>query len=387
MVLRTERKKYKSQELDLFSQLETHIRDIREQNPKQWERISLSATAVKVYSGADTETEIIASFFAKVSVYSLFLLTHVWTDFLKLDLNSFNLTNVVYDRTGLYMHPYAALINHSCDYNSVVGFDGDELYVKAIRPIKKGDQVFISYIDTTSPFKTRQKELSERYFFECQCSKCMKGTDSRDGFLSQPKDLPRLEAIKKQASEAIDSSSICAPSEAIKTLESAIHALRQTAIWPITRQPYISLRDELITSLLSAGRFNAAFIHSVIRYIHIDPVIFPEETHPIRQLHAWALAKLAIHISQGIEINSEDISLERYEVNFVFIIWSVLSGLVKNESRSCSVPTFGRIVRESFNNVYEEFRDSGIDPGTLEVPVKEEWKKLEGICRERLEKE
>ena len=74
MVLRTERQKYKAQELELFSQLETHIRGIREQSPKQWERISLSATAIKVYAGTGIEEEIITSFFAKVVFYSLLFL-------------------------------------------------------------------------------------------------------------------------------------------------------------------------------------------------------------------------------------------------------------------------------------------------------------------------
>ncbi|RJE20264.1 hypothetical protein PHISCL_07397 [Aspergillus sclerotialis] len=367
MVLRTERQKYKPQELDLFSQLETHIRDIREQNTKQWERISLSATAVKVYAGTGMEEEIIASFFAK------------------LDLNSFNLVNALYDRIGLYMHPYAALINHSCEYNSVVGFDGDELHIKAIRPIKRGEQVFISYVDTTNPYQTRQIELAERYFFDCQCSKCMKGTDSReDSFLSPPQDLSKLDVVERQASETIDSASTRTPSEAIATLESAIHTLHQTTIWPTTRQPYISLRNELIASLLSAGRFNGAFIQAAIRYIYVDPVIFPQEIHPIRQLHAWALVKLAIHLSQGVEINTQDVSLERYELNFGLIIWSVLSGLVKNETQSCGVPTFRKMVRESFNDVYGQFRANGMDPESLGGLVKEEWEKLGGICRRTL---
>lgn len=312
----------------------------------------------------------------------------MWTDVLKLDLNSFNLVNALYDRIGLYMHPYAALINHSCEYNSVVGFDGDELYVKAIRPIKKGEQIFISYVDTTNPYQTRQIELAERYFFHCQCSKCTQGTDSpEDSFLSPQQDLSSLEAIEKQASEAIDLISTRTPSEAIATLESAIHTLHQTSIWPITRQPYISLRNELITSLLSAGRFNGAFIQASIRYIHIDPVIFPQEVHPIRQLHAWALVKLAIHLSQGVEINAEDISLERYGLNFGLIIWSVLSGLVKNETQSCGVPTFRKMVRESFNDVDGQFRANGMDPESLGGLVEEEWEKLGGICRRRLDTE
>jgi len=66
MILRSAKKKYNTQEIDLFVQLETHIRDIRERNMAQWDRISLSAKAVKMYSGIDMKEEIISAFGAKV---------------------------------------------------------------------------------------------------------------------------------------------------------------------------------------------------------------------------------------------------------------------------------------------------------------------------------
>lgn len=66
MLLRSTKKKYSNQEVDLFVQLETHIRDIRERNMAQWERISLSAKAVKMYSGIDMKEELILAFGTKV---------------------------------------------------------------------------------------------------------------------------------------------------------------------------------------------------------------------------------------------------------------------------------------------------------------------------------
>ena len=66
MVLRYGRQKYNDQDLSIFFQLETHIREIREQNENQWSRISLSARAVKEYSGTAMKEEAIAAFGAKV---------------------------------------------------------------------------------------------------------------------------------------------------------------------------------------------------------------------------------------------------------------------------------------------------------------------------------
>jgi SET and MYND domain-containing protein len=73
MVLRCGRRKYTNQELDLFSQLRTHIKEIRDQSPAQWERISLSSKAVKAYSGTDMKEETISAFSAKVRYYPRYL--------------------------------------------------------------------------------------------------------------------------------------------------------------------------------------------------------------------------------------------------------------------------------------------------------------------------
>lgn len=303
----------------------------------------------------------------------------------ELDLNSFNLTNALYDRIGVYMHPYAALINHSCDFNSIAGFDGDVMHVKAIRPIKKDDQIFTSYVDATNPSKVRRTELSERYYFDCQCAKCAQGPDGReDMFLTTPQDLSGVESVERQANEIIESASSCEPVEAIQRLESAMTLLRQTSIWPITRQPYVSLRDELITNLLSAGRFNAAFIQTAVRYLRIDPVVFQYEPHPVRQIHAWSLAKLAIHVSQGVELNLGDADIRRFELDFGFIIWSVLNDLVVKESQGCTVPSFKRLVRSTFNQVHGQFVANGLNPKDMGDRIQEEWAKVEKVVQESL---
>ncbi|KAF9885658.1 hypothetical protein FE257_012640 [Aspergillus nanangensis] len=149
MVLRSARRKYTAAELDLFVQLEMHVRDMRRQNVAQWERIQLSSKAVRAYSGTEMNEEAVAAFGAK------------------LDVNAFNLTTPLYDRIGLYLHPYAALINHSCASNAVVGFDGAYLTIKALRPIRQNEQIFISYVDATNPVDRRRTELRDRYFFDC----------------------------------------------------------------------------------------------------------------------------------------------------------------------------------------------------------------------------
>lgn len=287
------------------------------------------------------------------------------------------------------MHPYAALINHSCDYNSVVGFDGDELFIKAVRPIKKGEQILISYVDASSPYEVRQKELSERYFFDCQCSKCSKGTDTpEDRFLTTSPNGSTLKTAERKAHSLLDSAlgPNSEPTESVRKLESAMQVLRETSAWPVTRQPYISLRDEIIATLLSAGRFKTAFAHAAIRYIRIDSVVYPYDSHPVRHIHAWALAKLAIHLSQGIELNPDDtVPLERFGLNFGLIIWSVLNKLVKGESESCTVPSFKRMVKVAFFEVHQEFVTNGLEPTNMKDDIDREWEKVRAVASATLE--
>ncbi|KAF7591787.1 hypothetical protein BBP40_001113 [Aspergillus hancockii] len=357
MVLRCGRRKYSSQELDLFTQLETHFKDIQNQSPAQGERISLSSKAVKTYSGTDLEEETISAFSAK------------------LDLNSFNLTNTLYDRIGLYLHPYAALINHSCNYNSVVGFDGDELFVKAIRPISQGEQIFISYIDFTNPVTLRRTELHDRYFFTCSCPKCEKELSASDDSGTQPSDFALQQAY--DLLNECTSLSDLDPGATIQRLESTIASLRHNHSWPITKQPLVSLRDELIASLLSAGKFNSAFVHATARYLRVDPVVYKREAHPIRQLHAWTLARLAIHLSGGMDAGDDDgVLLEKSELNFSLVIWAVLGRLVEKEGESCTVPGFKRMVRDAFGKVHREFVSGGLDPRNMGGEIRRELEKL-----------
>jgi SET and MYND domain-containing protein len=297
----------------------------------------------------------------------------------------------MYDRIGLYLHPYAALINHSCDYNATVGFDGEELYVKAIRPIKKDEQIFISYIDTTTPREVRRKELTERYFFDCQCTKCVKGTDTpEDKFIQTPKDIAILETAEKQALELMQEASRSdgKPEEEIKKLESAMRILKQTSNWPLSRQPYASIRDQLIISLLSVNNFSKAFLHAAIRYLRIDPVLF-SPAHPIRQLHAWILAKLAIYLSQeGFESNSEEaLLIQESELNFHYVLWYILADLASRQLESCTVPSFKRLVAANFAQVHNEFKANGMDPSTSKAIVSAEWKKLERLVQVALDRE
>jgi SET domain len=257
-----------------------------------------------------------------------------------------------YDPLGLVLHPLAALANHSCTHNAFVRFDraytGHRLSIRALRPIARGEQVVISYIDATNPVHVRQKELQDRYFFTCECSKCSNALIKKEG-TPTPQESDDHLLIEQRAFDLLASAqkdtSISGP---IQKLQYGIHILRKTHTWPLHRQPLASLRQQLVVSLIAAGQLHLAFVHAWIQYRLIDHKLMPELYHPIRLVHQWLVFALVQRIV--LEYYGRDSPDQKYDVldrgiNLSTILYYVLYNLyqkIKNEDTSS---TFAQMVR------------------------------------------
>lgn len=76
--------------------------------------------------------------------------------------------------SGSALYLLASLFNHSCEPSVNVTFprnDGTAVF-SAARPIAKGEQLTISYLDVDQRVDVRQSYLSFAYGFRCQCEKC-----------------------------------------------------------------------------------------------------------------------------------------------------------------------------------------------------------------------
>lgn len=76
---------------------------------------------------------------------------------------------------GSAFYPLQSCMNHSCCPNARAfkreeDRDGQATII-ACRPISKGEEVIISYIEEDLPFEDRQTLLAD-YGFRCRCSKC-----------------------------------------------------------------------------------------------------------------------------------------------------------------------------------------------------------------------
>ncbi|PSS05800.1 Histone-lysine N-methyltransferase [Actinidia chinensis var. chinensis] len=77
---------------------------------------------------------------------------------------------------GTAFFPLQSCMNHSCHPNAKA-FKRDEdrdgqATIIALRPISKGEEVTISYIDEDLPYEERQAALAD-YGFTCKCPKCL----------------------------------------------------------------------------------------------------------------------------------------------------------------------------------------------------------------------
>lgn len=80
------------------------------------------------------------------------------------------------NQTGAAVIPGISYINHSCVPNARTFYykPGGPITVEATEDLKAGQEVNISYCETSWSKKARQEYLKHHYFFLCNCPKCSK---------------------------------------------------------------------------------------------------------------------------------------------------------------------------------------------------------------------
>ena len=82
-------------------------------------------------------------------------------------------------RIATALYPTVSLMNHSCDPNVCATYDKSVLFVRAAKPIAKGQEVMNCYGPHCKRMSTkdRQSALLEQYFFKCDCNPCLSSDD------------------------------------------------------------------------------------------------------------------------------------------------------------------------------------------------------------------
>lgn len=96
----------------------------------------------------------------------------------KISANAFGVADGEQVPLGLGLYPRGAALNHSCRPNCVQTFrfargETPQLVLTLCRDVREGEEITISYIDSSQPTDRRREELRRGYRFSCQCPKCL----------------------------------------------------------------------------------------------------------------------------------------------------------------------------------------------------------------------
>ena len=383
------------EEYQALLQLENHRDEFEKAGGKRLEAMRLMAhTALKMLVGED-----------KGKVESM---QPVLMAMCALMCNSSRLVTATFDPLGLALDPRSAAINHSCEPNAVVVFDGAKMSVRALEGMKEGEEVVISYVDSSGPHGVRQAELRDQYFFTCECKKCKREAKAvaTDGFLPPGPDfdekikvidamIPQIETDPAWPRHILGSSardkqlsalqfyaysflqgpdSVSQPNDATR-LRKPIQICRNTGIWPLTRAPLPGLYQQYAVACLSAKRYNEALVGMIRLHFLIDPAVYPQPHHPVRVVHAWTLATLAKALSgeqdspfcQALQTCGVDLSML-----FLGLLFEIREQVPKSHG---SQSQFARMVEAAWQTMMEEGGE--LDAQYAQVGVgRDAWQKM-----------
>lgn len=92
--------------------------------------------------------------------------------FAKVTCNCFTISDGEMQEVGVGLYPSMSLLNHDCDPNCVIVFEGRHLLLHAVKEIQPEEELTVSYIDVLVPTLERQTQLKKQYCFLCECQRC-----------------------------------------------------------------------------------------------------------------------------------------------------------------------------------------------------------------------
>eukprot|EP01064_Diplonema_japonicum_P023468 TRINITY_DN338_c1_g1_i1.p1 TRINITY_DN338_c1_g1~~TRINITY_DN338_c1_g1_i1.p1 ORF type:complete len:389 (+),score=92.42 TRINITY_DN338_c1_g1_i1:44-1168(+) len=135
--------------------LTSHLNSIKKERREMYVQMSVLANSLLRKAGEpEQELNFLLSVFAKC------------------EANTFSVTNDDMETAAYTIYSTSSKINHSCVPNMTASFTGKTVHFMAIKPIQKGDELTISYVELASTKEERNAELSDRYGFACTCSRC-----------------------------------------------------------------------------------------------------------------------------------------------------------------------------------------------------------------------
>ncbi|KAG2186509.1 hypothetical protein INT44_002731 [Umbelopsis vinacea] len=158
---------------------------------------------------------------------------------------------------GSAVYAQASMFNHSCAPNAFVTFDGPRITVRCSETVLKGKEINISYgpIATRHSTIDRQKELNEKYCFQCNCRAC----------LQRRVKLERIEQRKGEAYRCPSGNDHCK----IYRSDALCSSCSQPIDWAI-----IDLSEKQVKKLQDTART----VDDLLKALDIERQIYPKDS-------------------------------------------------------------------------------------------------------------
>lgn len=102
-------------------------------------------------------------------IRGLYLLTRLLRKLLN---NRVTIRDAEMNPIGYGLYPYITAINHHCEPNAALVFQGNQLILTSLRPIEASEEIRIRYLDSYRIPRIKAKLLETQFDFECECSMC-----------------------------------------------------------------------------------------------------------------------------------------------------------------------------------------------------------------------
>ncbi|KAF2023778.1 SET domain-containing protein [Setomelanomma holmii] len=154
---------------------------------------------------------------------------------------------------GTSLDIVASLINHSCDPNTFVVFEGGELRVRPIRKISAGEEITQCYTDIDMDVLIRRSVLKSEYFFHCCCARCKSQMQSHQKLFPE-----RIKQVAQSQQQLLQITNEAVKERNVDIFESQASTITTAAFpdgqWPEDLAPWPSSRIRLASIHQAHGR-------------------------------------------------------------------------------------------------------------------------------------
>ncbi|XP_059761303.1 histone-lysine N-methyltransferase SMYD3 isoform X1 [Balaenoptera ricei] len=212
----------------------------------------------------------------------------IFEAFAKVICNSFTICNAEMQEVGVGLYPSMSLLNHSCDPNCSIVFNGPHLLLRAVRDIEAGEELTICYLDMLMTSEERQKQLRDQYCFDCDCFRCQ----------TQDKDADMLTGDEQVWKEVQESLKKIEELKAHWKWEQVLAMCQAILSSNAERLPDINIYqlkvlDCAMDACINLGLLEEALFYG-IRTMEPYRIFFPGN-HPVRGVQVMKVGKLQLH--------------------------------------------------------------------------------------------